>query len=85
MAPQLEWQRGPITGRLILYADGALWPRAEIARAAGGALDVVLFPAADGAMRVVGRFTSSAEARAAAERALMALAGSEVATARSGP
>ena len=69
MVPRLEWVRGPISGRLILYADGALWPRIELVPGGGGELDVVLFTT-ESASSVIGRFSSAAEARPAAEQAL---------------
>jgi hypothetical protein len=71
VALQLEWQRGPISGRLILYVDGALWPRAEVFQTATGEFEAVLFHAAHGDDTVVGRFHLLVQAQAVAERALI--------------
>jgi hypothetical protein len=77
MAPKLEWHRGPISGRLILCADGALWPRAEVLREPGGFVPV-LCTEVDVAPRVIGRFAVLAQAQAAAEQALTAAVGREL-------
>jgi hypothetical protein len=72
MAPRFEWERGPISGRWILYLDHALWPRAEV-QVLGANFLVVLFTAPDRAATVIGRFTLLAEAQARAEQVLVHL------------
>lgn len=70
MAPLLEWQRGPISGCLILCVDGALWPRVEVSRESAATFLVTLFATPQGQDSTVGRFSLLAEAQAAGEHAL---------------
>jgi hypothetical protein len=78
MPGELRWARGPISGRLILHArNGELWPRAELFAGRTGEIAVVLFVDPEAGPRVVGHFTTLIQAQAAAEQALLPIAGEE--------